>query len=186
MASLTDIAISRGPTPEVGFAPESKEFDPEPIPATLPAAPAGDERRGNVRAYNRWLALAECGEIPGAELLSPARMEDFWDCAVVVDLTQTSRPSFAHIGAALRSEWDQDREVFALADVPRASLLSRLSEHCLEVVNNRAPVGFDAEFVGKSGANVLYRSILLPFSSDGQTVDFVFGVIGWKEAGAPP
>src|SRR3546814_4159215 len=29
---------------------------------------------------------------------------------------------------------------------------------------------------------ILYRGILMPFSSDDETIDFVFGVINWKEA----
>ncbi|HET8612565.1 MAG TPA: hypothetical protein VFL92_07350, partial [Sphingomonas sp.] len=68
-----------------------------------------------------------------------------------------------------------------IADVPARSLLSRLTDHYLQIIANRAPIGFEAEFVSQRGHNTLYRGILMPFSSDDETIDFVFGVINWKE-----
>jgi hypothetical protein len=35
--------------------------------------------------------------------------------------------------------------------------------------------------VSQSGVNTMYRGILMPFSSDGDTIDFIYGVINWKE-----
>src|SRR5690606_17774473 len=32
------------------------------------------------------------------------------------------------------------------------------------------------------GVTIMYRGILLPFSSDDDTIDFIMGVINWKEA----
>src|SRR5690606_12439154 len=68
-----------------------------------------------------------------------------------------------------------------VGDVPARSLLSRLTDHYLQIIANAAPIGFEAEFVNQRGAELLYRGILMPFSSDDETIDFVFGVINWKE-----
>jgi hypothetical protein len=65
--------------------------------------------------------------------------------------------------------------------VPGRSLLSRITDHYLQIIANQAPIGFEAEFTNQHGAEVLYRGILLPWSSDGEAIDFVFGVINWKE-----
>jgi hypothetical protein len=69
--------------------------------------------------------------------------------------------------------------------VPSRSLLSRLTDHYLQIIANRAPIGFEAEFVGTRGHNTLYRGILMPFSSgadsEADTIDFIYGVINWKE-----
>src|SRR3546814_6529202 len=46
---------------------------------------------------------------------------------------------------------------------------------------NSAPIGFEAEFVNQRGVEILYRGILMPFSSDDDTIDFIYGVISWKE-----
>ena len=63
---------------------------------------------------------------------------------------------------------------------PSRSLLSRLTDHYLQIIANRAPIGFEAEFVNQRGENICYRGILMPFSSDGDTIDFIYGVINWK------
>jgi hypothetical protein len=59
--------------------------------------------------------------------------------------------------------------------------LSRLTDHYLQIIANRAPIGFEAEFVGQRGRNTMYRGILMPFSSSGEKIDFIYGVINWKE-----
>ena len=61
-------------------------------------------------------------------------------------------------------------------------MLSRLTDHYLQIIANRAPIGFEAEFVNDRGVTIMYRGILLPFSSDDDTIDFIMGVINWKEA----
>lgn len=148
-----------------------------------PPSPVGqDERRMQVRAYNHWLAALHDGELPAIEELHPEKLDDLGPSGVLVDFTLgLSRPAIIFLGDKLSAECGEDREIFGLGDVPERSLLSRLTEHCLDVVANRAPIGFDAEFVNREGRQILYRSMLMPYSSDGRTIDFVFGVISWKE-----
>jgi hypothetical protein len=67
-----------------------------------------------------------------------------------------------------------------IADVPSRSLLSRLTDHYLQIIANRAPIGFEAEFANQREKTICYRGILMPFSSDGETIDFIYGVINWK------
>jgi len=65
--------------------------------------------------------------------------------------------------------------------VPGRSLLSRLTDHYLQIIANRAPIGFEAEFVSTRGHNTFYRGILMPFASPGGAIDYIYGVINWKE-----
>ena len=51
----------------------------------------------------------------------------------------------------------------------------------MQILANQAPIGFEAEFVNQRDITILYRGILLPFSSDNETIDFIYGVINWKE-----
>lgn len=66
--------------------------------------------------------------------------------------------------------------------MPARSLLTRLTDHYLQIIANAAPVGFEAEFINQRDASIRYRGILMPFSSDDETIDFIYGVINWKEA----
>jgi hypothetical protein len=89
-----------------------------------------------------------------------------------------------YIGAAIRDECGLDDDMRTIAEVPSRSLLSRLTDHYMQIIANRAPVGFEAEFENQRGENICYRGILMPFSSDGDTIDFIYGVINWKKGGA--
>ncbi|MBR0552552.1 PAS domain-containing protein [Stakelama marina] len=142
-----------------------------------------DERRMHVRAYNYWVSLLKGRPYPSIEDLEPANIADFGPNSVLLDFTAgIEDPEIRFLGMSLRAECEVDGGITRVAEVPARSLLSRLTDHYLQIIANRAPIGFEAEFVGQRGYNTLYRGILMPFSSDGESIDFIYGVINWKEA----
>jgi len=146
-------------------------------------SPVGtDERRMHVRAYNHWVSLLDGRAYPSIEDLDPERIADFGPHSVLLDFTGgMDDPRIAFLGRALRDETALDHAITRISEVPGRSLLSRLTDHYLQIIANRAPIGFEAEFVGTRGHNTLYRGILMPFSSSGDTIDYIYGVINWKE-----
>ena len=148
------------------------------------AAIGADERRMHVRAYNYWCSLLEGRDYPSIEDLEPGNIQDFGPHSVLLDFTEGSdNPATPYIGSAIREECGLADDIKSIADVPSRSLLSRLTDHYMQIIANRAPVGFEAEFVNQLGRNICYRGILMPFSSDGDTIDFIYGVINWKDVG---
>ena len=142
----------------------------------------GDERRMHVRAYNHWVSLLQGRAYPSIEDLDPASISDFGPHSVLLDFSGgIEDPRIAFLGRALREECEIDAAITHISEVPSRSLLSRLTDHYLQIIANRAPIGFEAEFVGTRGHNTMYRGILMPFSSDEDTIDFIYGVINWKE-----
>ena len=142
----------------------------------------GDERRMHVRAYNHWVSLLKGRPYPTIADLDPAGITDFGPHSVLLDFSDgVENPGIAYLGNALREECALEGPITSIADVPSRSLLSRLTDHYLEIIANRAPIGFEAEFVGSRGRTTLYRGILMPFSSSSDSIDFLFGVINWKE-----
>lgn len=141
-----------------------------------------DERRMHVRAYNYWASLLRDRAYPGIEDLDPGNIEDFGPHSVLLDFTGgINDPAIAWLGPKLREECDIDGAIETVAEVPNRSLLSRLTDHYMQIIANQAPVGFEAEFVNHRGSNTMYRGILMPLSSDDDTIDFIYGVINWKE-----
>jgi hypothetical protein len=142
-----------------------------------------DERRMQVRAYNHWASLLEDRNFPAIEDLEPDNLPDFGPYSVLLDFTAgLENPGIAYLGDELAGECDISvTELKSLADVPSRSLLSRITDHYMQILANQAPIGFEAEFVNQRGATILYRGILLPFSSDDEAIDFIYGVINWKE-----
>jgi hypothetical protein len=174
-----------------GFREYPSEFDLDGAASTgaaedVAAAIGSDERRMQVRAYNYWVSLLKGREYPSIEDLEPGNLSDFASNSVLLDFTAgRDHPATPYIGAAIREECALGDTVRSTADIPSRSLLSRLTDHYLQIIANRAPVGFEAEFVNQHGAPICYRGILMPFSSDGDTIDFIYGVINWKAAQKP-
>ena len=140
-----------------------------------------DERRMHVRAYNYWVSLLDGRDYPSIEDLEPGDVEDFAPHSVLLDFTGGGdNPALPYVGAAIREECGLDDACRTIDDIPSRSLLSRLTDHYMQIIANRAPVGFEAEFDNQRGEPISYRGILMPFSSDGDTIDFIYGVINWK------
>ena len=142
-----------------------------------------DERRMQVRAYNHWASLLEDRNFPAIDHLEPDNLPDFGPYSVLLDFTGgIENPGIAYLGDELAKECDiSTSDLKALADVPSRSLLSRITDHYMQILANQAPIGFEAEFVNQRGSTILYRGILLPFSTDDEAIDFIYGVINWKE-----
>jgi hypothetical protein len=157
----------------------ASETSPEPNDVT--ATIGTDERRMHVRAYNYWVSLLNGRDFPSIEDLEPADVSDFGAHSVLLDFTcGRDNPAIPYVGAAIRDECGLDDDVRTISDVPSRSLLSRLTDHYMQIIANRAPVGFEAEFENQRSKSICYRGILMPFSSDGDTIDFIYGVINWK------
>lgn len=141
-----------------------------------------DERRMHVRAYNYWVSLLDGRAYPSVQDLEPENLDDFGPHSVLLDFSNgTENPAVSFIGRALREECQLDGSIRHISDVPSRSLLSRLTDHYLQIIANCAPIGFEAEFVSQRGKNTMYRGILMPLSSDGDSIDFIYGIINWKE-----
>lgn len=160
----------------------------EPLELTEPAYDAppmfkdADERRMHVRAYNHWASLLRGRAFPSIADLDPASLDDFGPNGILLDFTRDREaPTLRFVGKRLREECGLAAQDVSLADVPPRSLISRLTDHYSEIITTRAPIGFEAEFISQRGCNTLYRGILMPLSSDGRSIDFIHGVINWKE-----
>lgn len=169
-------SFDRNEDQEAAFARDDAAIEAPPSIGT-------DERRMHVRAYNFWVSLLDGRAYPPIDDLDPENLPDFGPHSVLLDFSNGSAaaPAIAFLGDKLKEECGLPDDIASVADVPPRSLLSRLTDHYLQIIANRAPIGFEAEFVNERGNNTFYRGILMPFSSDDDTIDFIYGVINWKE-----
>jgi hypothetical protein len=176
----------RGPlydSADHGDALSGYDYSEDDVSREAPPSPVGqDERRMQVRAYNHWAGLLDNRNFPAVEDLDPDALPDFGPYSVLLDFTGgIENPAIQYLGDKLREECGAEGAIHELDDVPSRSLLSRITDHYMQILANQAPIGFEAEFVNQRELTVLYRGILLPFSSDDDTIDFIYGVINWKE-----
>ncbi|MCJ2180686.1 hypothetical protein [Novosphingobium album (ex Hu et al. 2023)] len=150
--------------------------------ASAPAEVGADERRMHVRAYNFWASLLDNRTFPDIAALHPEELHDFGPHSVLLDFTSgIDNPAIGYLGSDLAAECGAEGPIGRLSDVPARSLLSRITDHYMQILANQAPIGFEAEFVNQRGVTILYRGILLPFSRDDMAIDYIYGVINWKE-----
>src|SRR6476646_1685607 len=160
-----------------GYREHPSDFDltgaaESAAPHDVAAAIGTDERRMHVRAYNYWVSLLDGRPYPSIQDVDPQTIGDFGPHSVLLDFSRNPEdPELAFLGRALRVECGLDQAIGRISEVPGRSLLSRLTDHYLQIIANRAPIGFEAEFVGIRGHNTLYRGLLLPLSSDGEALD---------------
>ena len=164
----------------------SSEFEPG-VPAESESTdarsePIGtDERRKQVRAYNYWASLLGGRDFPSVDDLAPDEVLEFSDHSVLFNFTSgPDNPGLRHIGRAIQEECGLTYVARALADVPPRTLLSRIAGQCPLMIASRAPLGFESDFENLRGQTLNCRGVLLPFSSDGSTIDFVYAIITWK------
>lgn len=141
-----------------------------------------DERRMHIRAYNYWASLLGDRRLPSIEDLNPAELQDFGSHSVLLDFTGgVENPGVAFLGSALADQCGIATPIRDASEIPPRTLLSRLTDHYLQIVANAAPIGFEAEFTNQRGDEVMYRGIMMPFATDDDAIDFVYGVINWRE-----
>jgi hypothetical protein len=141
-----------------------------------------NERRLHALAYEHWSSLLGDRTLPSIADLDPAALASFSDNSVLFDFTLgTENPAIIYVGSSLRQECGIDTVIERADQLPAGSLLTCLAPHHDEAIKNAAPVSFEAKFTNQRNAHILYRGILLPFSSNGSTIDFIYGVMSWKE-----
>jgi hypothetical protein len=163
-------------------ASDEESAEPAPPRDVPPESIGRDERRMQVRAYNHWASLLGDRMFPNIVDLQPDELPDFGPHSVLLDFTDgIENPAVRFLGEKLAKECSDATLITRLSDVPPRSLLSRITDHYMQILANQAPIGFEAEFVNHAGVAILYRGILLPFSSNDDSIDYIYGVINWKE-----
>lgn len=145
-----------------------------------PVEYTGREKRITFQLYNYWCGLTDNGNIPPLKALSPKDIAPYKNSMVLIDLRDPdNEPTLQVVGQLLTEGLDLDMSLKGISEIPRRSLLSRITDHYMEVLGNRSPVSFDAEFNNRDKKKILYRGILLPFSDNGENINFILGAIRW-------
>jgi hypothetical protein len=136
------------------------------------------DRRLQMQAYQAWQNAAEGKPFPKLASMKKIPIDNFAENSFVLDLgDDVMTPQFKFVGIGLLQDCDHDCKIHDLSDVPPRSLLSRLTDHYLECLANRAPVGFEAAFTNRLEQPLLYSGILLPVADNGEEIDHIWGTI---------
>lgn len=149
------------------------------------ALPSGLERRLVLRLLSYWREL--CGErcYPSFADVDPAAIHDMWDSAFVIEVVGHEQdPVIRHAGAEFVASSPVPLNGVRLSAVPSDTLARHALSYVQAVIAKGVPISRGGEFVRQTAngpIRVLYRSILMPMSDDGESISGLLGAANCRE-----
>ena len=138
--------------------------------------PKGLERRLVLRLLHHWRDL--CGErrFPSFDDVDPGQIPDMWPSCFVLDaLGHQDDPIFRLVGDDIAKQARAGLVSLRISGIPKDTLIDHATSYLDEVMSKEVPISRGGQFVREDGVNILYRSILLPMSDDGETISGILG-----------
>ena len=157
--------------------------EPPPPPTTSPvrvytpaprnAWPPEAERRLTYRLLNYWETQRGERTYPALHDIEGGMIPDIWPWCFVLD-TQRDYPSpyFHYLGEDLAK---YSGIYLSGKDDWRMTLLDKASAHLGHTLIAREPILIEDELIRYDGRRLIFRSIMLPLSQDGEAVSHVLG-----------
>ena len=140
------------------------------------------ERRLVVRLLQYWRGLNDQDKIPSESDIDPRAIPDMWPNCVVLDVAgKETDPEITYIGSELAGRAGADLSGRTLSSAPAKTLVSEAMSYYGQVLAKKVPITFGGEFTDSRGVKILYRSIILPLSVDGNGVNRLLGAANCRE-----
>jgi hypothetical protein len=139
------------------------------------------ERWLSLRLLDYWRDICGENDFPRVADIDSSAIDDMWDYCFIIDLT-SGTPKFSHFGGWHADFYGADMTGRALADLDRGTLAERSTDYLAEVLQRKLPITYGNDLTEPGGRRILYRSIMMPLSDDGETLSGVFGGSNCKTA----
>jgi len=133
------------------------------------------ERRRHASVLNYWLTIRGDRELPPLHDLDPLEISDAAPNSLLLELIGGGEDAeIRHIGEKLKTQGEAER----IIDAPRPSLLASVASKLSIVAISRNALSFEDEFETADGTTSCWVT-LLPLSSAGAWVDYVYGYVSF-------
>jgi hypothetical protein len=140
---------------------------------------SASEKRKHATVYNYWLSIRGDRHFPPIRDLDPLEISDAGPCSALLELIGGGEDAeIRHLGQAIKDGVTAER----ISEAPRPSLLSCIAKQLPIISNARQALAFEDEYV-TGGNSTRCWVTLLPFSSTGTYVDYVYGLVSLKADG---
>jgi hypothetical protein len=134
---------------------------------------AAPELRKHATVYNYWLSIRRGREVPPIRDLDPLEISDVAPFSLLLELVDGGEDAeIRHLGAALKAEG----EIGRISEASQPSALSSVAGKVAGVARSREALAFQDMF-GPEEEKTRCSVTLLPFSTTGDAVDFVYGLV---------
>ncbi len=131
------------------------------------------ERRKHASVLNYWLSIRGDKEFPPLHDFDPLEISDFGPSSVLLELIGGGHDAeIRHLGEVLNTDGTVER----IIDAPNPSVLSSIAKKLPIVAISRDFLSFEDDF-SKSGCATRCWVTLLPLSSSGAWVDYVYAFV---------
>jgi hypothetical protein len=138
---------------------------------------AAAERRKHATVFNYWLSIRGDRHFPPIRDLDPLEISDAGPTSVLLELIGGGEDAdIRHLGQAIKAGIKVER----INEAPKPSLLACIAKQLPLISNSRQALAFEDEF-SADGASTRCWVTLLPFSSTGTYVDYVYGLVTLAE-----
>jgi len=138
------------------------------------------ERRKHASVLNYWLSIRGSREFPPLHDFDPLEISDFGPSSVLIEIMGSGNDAeIRHLGDALKAEGTFER----IADAPNPSVVSSIARKLAIVEISRDFLAFEDDFSTADGSTRCWVT-LLPLSSSGAWVDYVYAFVSVETAPA--
>ena len=136
------------------------------------------ERRKHASVFNYWLSIRGPRQFPPIRDFDPLEISDAGPWSLLLEMIGGGEDAvIRHFGQAIRGAIKVDR----IADAPDPSLLACIHAKLPLVAACREAFAFEESFETPDGSRRCWVT-LLPFSENGNWVDYVYGYVGLDDA----
>ena len=140
------------------------------------------ERRKHATVLNYWLSIRGDRELPPLHDLDPLEISDAAPSSILLELIGGGEDAeIRHLGETLKAKGEAER----IIDAPRPSLLASIANKLSIVAISRNFLSFEDEFSTDEGTTRCWVT-LLPLSSAGAWVDYVYGFVSFDAVSDEP
>lgn len=126
------------------------------------------------RLLRLWRQAQPEGALPTLEAVYDQGLDDIIPDSFVLRVADGGGdPVFGRIGASFAADAGAGLSGRPVSAAPAGSLLAVACGYYADVLKKKVPITIGDSFVDPAGRTVLYRSIVLPTSADGETVNYL-------------
>ena len=125
-----------------------------------------------IRLLQYWRGLGSDDRIPPLAGIDPETIPDIWPSCAILDVDgKESDPEITFLGPELMAHAGEELAGRRLSNAKPGTLVSNGFTYFGQVLDKRAPITYGGEFTDGRGVTILYRSVILPLSVDGEKID---------------
>jgi hypothetical protein len=138
-----------------------------------------NEKRLTFRLLSYWNRIRGERPLPLLREINIQEIQELWYFTFTIDVRDNAHHMFQYFGSELRLIFNEDPSGSSVADALNDVLLNNTIGSYVQCLEKKEPTMEAASFFC-DGKEFRYRTLCVPLSEDGETVDYVVGTTNYK------